>query len=67
MPPKNVKDAIGQQQKAYSVLTSRKVASVKSFSQPGGISFVKPQIKKFFGDQIRPATILFQDSVSLKA
>ena len=44
------KSAIGQQQKGYSVLTSRKVVSVKSFSHPGGISFVKAQIKKSFGE-----------------
>ena len=33
--------SIGQQQKAYSMLTSRKIVSVKSFSEPGGILFVK--------------------------
>ena len=59
--------AIGQQQKAYSMLTSRKIVSVKSFSQSGEISFVKAQIKKPFGDQICPATILFQDSIPFKA
>ena len=40
------------------------IASVKSFLQHGG--FVKVQIKKLFGDQIRPAIILFQDSVTSK-
>ena len=59
--------AIGQQQKAYSMLTSRKIVSIKSFSQSGEISFVKAQIKKPFGDQIRFATILFQDSITFKA
>ena len=49
------------------MLTSRKTVYVKYFSQPGEISFVKAEIKKSFGGQIRPATILFQDSVSLKA
>ena len=49
-----------QQQKACSML----IASVKSFLQHGG--FVKVQIKKLFGDQIRPAIILFQDSVTSK-
>ena len=52
--------AIGQQQKACSML----IVSVKSFFQHGG--FVKVQIKKPFGDQIRPATILFQDSITSK-
>ena len=52
--------AIGQQQKACSML----IVSVKCFFQHGG--FVKVQIKKPFGDQIRPATILFQDSITSK-
>ena len=52
--------AIGQQQKACSML----IVSVKSFFQHGG--FVKVQIKKPFGDQIRPATIFFQDSTTSK-
>ena len=55
---KNRDSAIGQQQKAYSML----IVSVKSSSQHGG--FVKVQIKKPFGDSIRPATILFQDSIT---
>ena len=33
--------AIGQQQKAYSVLTSREIVDIKFFSEPSGISFVK--------------------------
>ena len=52
--------AVGQQQKACSML----IVSAKSFFQHGG--FVKVQIKKPFGDQIRPATILFQDSITSK-
>ena len=47
--PRKGGGAIGQQQKAYSLLTSRKVVSMKSFSQPGeisksplGIKFVLP-------------------------
>ena len=50
--------AIGQQQKAYSML----IVSVKSFSQHGG--FVKAQIKKQFGDKVCPTTILYQDSIT---
>lgn len=47
-------------------MTSRKVVSLKSFSQPGRISFGKEQIKKLFGDQIRPATI-FRNPIPFKA
>ena len=39
------------------MLTSRKIVSVKSFSQTGGVSFGKGQIKKSLGDQVCPATI----------
>ena len=50
--------AIGQQQKAYSML----IVSIKSFFQHGG--FVKAQIKKKFGGEVCPTTILFQDSIA---
>ena len=50
--------AIGQQQKAYSML----IVSVKSFSQHGG--FVKAQIKTPFGDEVYPTNILLQDSIT---
>ena len=60
--------AMGQQQKAYSMLTSRKIVSVKSFTTgDGDKKFVKGQIKKSYGEHIRPATIFFQNSIPLKA
>ena len=50
----------GQQQKAYMMLQSRKIASVKIIKDNKNI-FVKAMIKKSYGHQIRPAVGLFQD------
>ena len=44
--------------------TAKSILSVDK-QEDGGISFVKAQIKKSFGDQICPATILFQGSIPL--
>ena len=59
--------SMGQQQKAYSMLTSRKIVPVKCYTETVGKKFVKGQIKKSYGEHIRPTTILFQNSVPLKA
>ena len=48
------------------MLTSRKIISVKFFSQLAGISFVSTQIEKSFGYQIHPGTILFKIQFLLK-
>ena len=61
MLPK-MEGVISQDQKALSMLTSRKVVSISSFSQPGGISLVKVKIQNSFGDQIYPATTPFSRS-----
>ena len=49
-----------QPQKAYMMLQSRKVASVKIVKDSKNI-FVKGMIKKSYGQRIGPAVVLFQD------
>ena len=66
--PRKKKGSLGQQQKAYALLTSRKIVCVKVFSQTDDDTiFVKGLIKKSYGDQAYPATIQFQDSDSIKS
>ena len=50
--------SIGQQEKAVRMLQSRKIVSVKTLNCSEGI-YVKGMIKKSYGNQIRPAVILF--------
>ena len=59
--------SIGQQQKAYCMLTSRKIRCIKSFIEENGDTFVKALIKKSYGSESRPAIILFHQSVPFKA
>jgi len=49
-----------QQQKAYMMLQSRKIASAKILKDNDN-TFVKAMITKSYGHQIRPAVVLFQD------
>ena len=58
--------SLGQQQKAYSMLTSRKITSIKTLKENDN-TFVRALIKKSYGTQVRPAVILFQSSVPVKA
>ena len=51
----------GQQEKAFRMLQSRKIVSVKSLQENNEL-FVKAMIKKPYGTQIRPAVVLFHDS-----
>lgn len=55
----------GQQEKAYRMLQSRKIVSVKTLSDEGNV-FVKAMIKKSYGNQSRPAVILFQQDIPKK-
>ena len=57
---------LGQQEKAFRMLQSRKIVSIKTITEHN-ISYVKAMIKKSYGTQIRPAVILFQDSMPQKA
>ena len=52
----------GQQEKAFHMLQSRKIVSVKSLQETNEL-FVKAMIKKSYGTQIRPAVVLFHDSI----
>ena len=55
--------SIGQQQKAYCMLTSRKIRCIKTFIEENGDTIVKALIKKSYGSESRPAIILFYQSV----
>ena len=60
---------MGQQQKGYIILTSRKVVTVKAltdFSLPDTL-FVRGLLKKSYGEQIHPAVILFKNNFPQKA
>eukprot|EP00794_Sanderia_malayensis_P008327 gene8327-9220_t len=50
----------GQQQKAYRMLQSRKIAAMKII-RDNNMIFAKAMIKKSYGHQLRPAVVLFQD------
>ena len=58
--------SLGQKQKAYSMLTSRKITSIKTLKENDN-TFVRALIKKSYGTQVRPAVILFKSSVPVKA
>ena len=49
-----------QQQKAYRMLQSRKIASMKII-RDNNMIFAKAMFKKSYGHQLRPAVVLFQD------
>ena len=60
---------MGQQQKGYIILTSRKIVTVKAladFSLPNTL-FVRGLFKKSYGEQIPPAVILFKNNFPQKA
>ena len=59
---------IGQQEKAFRMLQSRKIVSVKTLSNVSdeGI-FVKAMIKKPYGTEIRPAVVYFNELMPQKA
>ena len=58
--------SLGQQEKAHRMVQSRKIVCVKSLTDQN-ISYVKASIKKSYGHESRPATILFIDNVPKKA
>ena len=57
--------SLGQQQKAFSMLTSRKIVSVKTI-QIDQIKYVRALVKKSYGELMRPAIIFFQDNIPKK-
>ena len=64
----NIREARDNKRKhfAFRMLQSRKIVSIKTITEHN-ISYVKAMIKKSYGTQIRPAVILFQDSMPQKA
>ena len=54
--------SLGQQQKAYSMLTNRKIVPVKTHKSSESNIFIRALIKKSYGEQIRPAVLLFENS-----
>ena len=50
-----IEGSIGQQQKAYMMLTSRKIKSVKSLQECNSQFFLRVQIKRSFGEISRQA------------
>ena len=58
--------SLGQQQKAYSMLTSRKIVSVKTHKNSESNIFIRALIKKSYGEQIRPAVLLVESPVPSK-
>ena len=59
--------SLGQQEKAYKMLASRKITSVKVFKTDRCNTFVKWYVKKSYGAQSNPAVVLFRLSVPSKA
>ena len=57
----------GQQEKAFRMLHSRKIVSVKTLDLDEKMKYVKAMIKKSYGTEIRPAVILFKESMPYKA
>ena len=55
-----------QQEKAIRMLQNRKIVTAKTIHQQSGI-FVRTMIKKPYGTTIRPAVVLFQNSLPQKA
>ena len=55
----------GQQQKAFRMLQSRKIVSVKTLKDDS-VTFVKAIVKKSYCSQARLATVLFHDNVPQK-
>ena len=49
----------GQQEKAFRMLQSRKIVSVKTLLDNEGIVYVQAVIKKSYGTKVRPAVLLF--------
>ena len=62
-----IEASVGQQQKAYQLLTSRKIQSVKCYKESSDDSYVRACIKKSFGEVSRPAVVLFRQGHPLKA
>ena len=59
--------SMGQQEKAYRMLQSRKIVSVKASKTNTDAIFVKAVISRSYGHKNRPAVILFQGSMPQKA
>ena len=57
----------GQLEKAHRMLQSRKIVSVKVYSETGQYSYVKGMIKKSYGITKRPAVIFFKGDTPVKA
>ena len=58
---------MGQQEKAFRMLQSRKILSVKTLTTSTETSYVKAMIYKSYGHQDRPAVIVFQGDLPVKA
>ena len=59
--------SLGQQEKAFQMLQSRKIVSVKTLSDDDMYIYVKAMIKKSYGHVSRPAVILFKEHYPFKA
>ena len=61
--------SLGQQQKGYIFLTSRKIVAVKALTDFSLLDtlFVRGLIKKSYGEEICPAVILFKNNFPQKA
>ena len=63
-----VQGSMGQQEKAYQMFQSRKIVSVKSFLVPDTVEiYVQAAIKKTYGTESRPATLLFKNGAPTSA
>ena len=63
---KKTESSMGQQLKAYKMLSSRKIVSVKTCQTGNDESFVKAMIRESYGQHPRPAVIKFMNDVPLK-
>ena len=59
--------SIGQQEKAARMLQSRKIVTVKTLEADPSLMYIKALIKKSYGQQSRPAVILFFDGLPQKS
>ena len=66
MRPRKKEGSQGQQEKAFRMLQSRKIVTVKILCADRHDTFVKAMIKKSYGHDSRPAVILFKDGKPLK-
>ena len=59
--------SMGQQEKAYRMVQSRKIVSVKTFKTNFNCKYVKAVMARSYGTTTRPVTIFFQADIPKKA